>query len=597
MQTKAVSLLLPAMAAVSGFAPAATATAATITVTSTFDAIQNDNACTLREAIIAANTNTASSDTSNKCIAGEVALDTIQFQIPDSDGGCTGSTPKVCTIALNTPLPDITAPVTIDGYTQTNASANTLAIGDDATILIRIDASNISGTIMHLTGGSSGSTIMGLSIVKPGGDANNVGYMMAINGGSNGNTIAGNFIGVEPDGVTVSTKNLIFAGLEIANSSDNTIGGPAPAARNLIAATVAGTAVAINLESISPSNTIQGNYVDLDASGSHGIGNAVIGINVAAGGNTVGGSGAGEGNFIGTWGTVGLQFAFGSGGAVSAKGNFIGTDASGTVVLATGLYGLFIGGNTGTVTIGGSANGEGNLIHGAANGIYINGTATGGTPVIQGNHIGISLDGAHPLPSAASGIIIGSDNSGGTIGGEGPGEGNVIAFSGANAITNAFAKDWSFLGNSIYNNGFGISLSESDTTAQPLANDTDDADTGPNNLQNYPVLSNDVILSKTSMHISGSLNSEASKKYRIEFFANAGCDGSGHGQGKIFLPLAVPLDVTTSPNDVAFGPIALTVPADRHVITATATDPDGNTSEFSDCSQEDTIFSDFFEGD
>jgi CSLREA domain-containing protein len=447
MQTKAVSLLLPAMAAVSGFAPAATATAATITVTSTLDTIQNDNACTLREAIIAANTNTASGDTSNKCMAGEVALDTIRFQIPDTDSGCTGSTPKICTIALTTPLPDITGPVLIDGYTQPNASANTLATGDDATILIRVDASNISGTVVHLTGGSSGSTIMGLSMVKPGGAANNVGYLMAINGGSNGNTIAGNFIGVEPDGATVSTKNLIFAGLEIANSSGNTIGGPSPAARNLVAATVAGTAVAINLESISPSNTIQGNYVDLDATGSHGIGNANIAVNVAAGGNTVGGSGAGEGNVIGTWGSVGLQFAFGAGGAVSAKGNLIGTDASGTVALATGPYGLVIGGNTGAVTIGGSAAGERNLIHGAANGIFINGTATAGTPVIQGNHIGVSFDGAHPLPSGASGIIIGSDGTGGTIGGEGPGEGNVIAFSGTNAITVEFANDWSFLGN------------------------------------------------------------------------------------------------------------------------------------------------------
>jgi hypothetical protein len=390
---------------------------------------------------------------------------------------------------------------------------------------------------------------------------------------------------------------LIFAGLEIANSSGNTIGGPSPAARNLVAATVAGTAVAINLESISPSNTIQGNYVDLDATGSHGIGNANIAVNVAAGGNTVGGSGAGEGNVIGTWGSVGLQFAFGAGGAVSAKGNLIGTDASGTVALATGPYGLVIGGNTGAVTIGGSAAGERNLIHGAANGIFINGTATAGTPVIQGNHIGVSFDGAHPLPSGASGIIIGSDSTGGTIGGEGPGEGNVIAFSGTNAITVEFANDWSFLGNSIYNNGFGINLTATDSTAQPLPNDTDDADTGANNRQNYPVLSNDIILSKTSMHISGSLNSEASKTYRIEFFANAGCDASGHGQGKIFLPLAVPLDVTTSPNDVAFGPIALTVPVDRHVITATATDPDGNTSEFSECSQEDTIFSDYFEGD
>jgi hypothetical protein len=219
--------------------------------------------------------------------------------------------------------------------------------------------------------------------------------------------------------------------------------------------------------------------------------------------------------------------------------------------------------------------------------------------VIQGNHIGVSLDGTQPLPCGTSGIV--SDNStGGLIGGEGSGEGNVIAFNGTNAITIAFASGWSFLGNSIYNNGFGINLTATDSTAQPLANDTDDADTGANNRQNYPVLSGDVLLSKTTMHISGSLNSEANKTYRIEFFANAGCDLSQHGQGKIFLPLAVPLDVTTSaisPFSAAFGPVALTVPVDRRVITATATDPDGNTSEFSECSKQDTIFSDFFEGD
>ena len=46
----------------------------------------------------------------------------------------------------------------------------------------------------------------------------------------------------------------------------------------------------------------------------------------------------------------------------------------------------------------------------------------------------------------------------------------------------------------------------------------------------------------------------------------------------------------------SFGPLDFTVPADRHVITATATDPSGNTSEFSVCSTQDTIFSDGLEG-
>jgi hypothetical protein len=148
------------------------------------------------------------------------------------------------------------------------------------------------------------------------------------------------------------------------------------------------------------------------------------------------------------------------------------------------------------------------------------------------------------------------------------------------------------LGNDIYANGsLGISLSGGGV---PTPNDDGDADTGPNNLQNYPVITTVTVSPKTMVHVSGSLNSEANKTYRLEFFANASCDSSHNGEGKIFLGHA---DAGTSPNDVAFGPLDFAVPADRHVITATATDPSGNTSEFSVCSTQDTIFSDGFEAD
>jgi CSLREA domain-containing protein len=562
------------------------AIAATIVVNSTADTALDDGHCTLREAIAAANSNTASGGTAGECIAGGTGTDTIEFNI--ADAGCVGGPPKICTIAPSTPLPGITAPVAIDGYaTQTGASANTLAIGDgdDAVILIRLDASGVTGTALHLAAGSDGSTLRGLSVVRPGGDAP-LGYMVKID--SSNVTVAGNFIGVEPDGATVSTHLITFDALDVSGN-DNIIGGTLPAARNLIANT---TSQALWIER-GTSHLVQGNYFDLDATGTVAIGNAQYAIDVATGGNTIGGSVAGAGNVIGAWGLAGLQFSSNSfnPGAASAQGNRIGTDASGTVGLAAGPYGIVIGGSSGTVTIGGGGAGEGNLIRGAQNGIYVNGDAAAGTPVIQGNRIGVGLDGA-PLPSGTSGIVV-ANSSGGLIGGTAANEGNVIGCNGTNAVAVSFATGWAVLGNSIYGNGFGISLAGSDNISPPTQNDLNDADTGNNNLQNYPVISSVTIESNTAVQISGNLNSEASKTYRLEFFANARCDKSHNGQGKDFIGFK---DVTTSvTNNIPFGPLPFVVPAGRHVITATATDPNGNTSEFSLCSDQDAIFSDGFE--
>lgn len=600
MYAKTASLLTLAMVAPT-LAPATTPPPAIIIVNSTTDMIANDNACTLREAIIAANTNAPSSDSANGCIAGNPSpavnpIDTIAFHIPDSDAGCLGGPPKICTIALSSPLPDVTETVVIDGYTQPNAKANTLASGDNAVILIRLDLSAVTGTGLHLASGSDGSTVSGLSIVKPGGDANNLGYLVKLD--SSNVTVAGNFIGVEPDGHTVSTDKLIFYSLELSSGANGTIGGTAPAARNLIAyAGGGGGGVALNIEGNSTPNLVEGNYVDLDATGTVGIGNAGSGIIALGGGDTIGGSAAGAGNVVGTWtsgGGLNLGLSGFHPGLLTAQGNLIGTDATGKVALAAGPYGIAIGGGGGTYKIGGSGAGEGNVIHGSQNGIFVNADASGGTPLIQGNHIGISLDGTVRLPSGTSGIIISAGGGGGLVGGTAPGEGNVIAYNGTNAVTVAFASGWAILGNSMYHNGFGISLSGSDSVSPPLPNDTNDPDTGANNRQNYPVLGPGVVGPKTTVTVSGSLNSEANKTYRLEFFANAGCDKSGNGQGKIFVGT---IDVTTNPNDVAFDSLALTTPIDRHVITATATDPDGNTSEFSDCSTDDTIFSDSLEGD
>ena len=81
--------------------------------------------------------------------------------------------------------------------------------------------------------------------------------------------------------------------------------------------------------------------------------------------------------------------------------------------------------------------------------------------------------------------------------------------------------------------------------------------------------------------ISGILNSTPNASFTLEFFSNQECDPSGYGEGKNFLCRE---QITTDANgDVSFTVTApIQVPLD-HFITATATDPDGNTSEFSNC--------------
>ena len=118
----------------------------TFTVNSTADpgsGICDVTECTLREAITAAN-----------AAAGS---DTIAFDIP-------GAGPH--TITPVTPLPTITSPVVIDGYTQSGASANTLPDDDNAVLMIELNGSVATSlgavSLLNITAGSS--TVRGLVI-------------------------------------------------------------------------------------------------------------------------------------------------------------------------------------------------------------------------------------------------------------------------------------------------------------------------------------------------------------------------------------------------------------------------------------------------
>jgi hypothetical protein len=193
---------------------------------------------------------------------------------------------------------------------------------------------------------------------------------------------------------------------------------------------------------------------------------------------------------------------------------------------------------------------------------------------VQGNRIGINVAGTGVLGNQGSGIHVNRSNN--LIGGTVAGEGNIIAFnllrgivigSSSSLIKNRINR------NSIFSNGsLGIDLGDNVVTL----NDTGDADIGPNNLQNFPVITE----ARTNGSISGSLNSTANTTFRIEFYVNDDCDASGHGEGQTFL-IAVNV-VTDASGNATFSVNAGSLVLSKK-ITATATDPNGNTSEFSAC--------------
>src|SRR5205807_8631857 len=133
---------------------------------------------------------------------------------------------------------------------------------------------------------------------------------------------------------------------------------------------------------------------------------------------------------------------------------------------------------------------------------------------------------------------------------------NVADTANANVISS----------NSIFNNtALGIDLGGDGVTA----NDANDADTGPNNLQNFPVF-NSAVSSGGSTAIHGTLNSTASTTFRVEFFSNPSCDASGNGEGQTFLGASsVTTDVGGNATINTTFPVNLTIGS---FVTATATD-------------------------
>ena len=276
------------------------------------------------------------------------------------------------------------------------------------------------------------------------------------------------------------------------------------------------------------------------------------------------------GNVIAGW-SVGVKLLATNASAdgSTVDGNYIGTNESGMAALPNGI-GILITNLPGLKTTKGTV--TGNVLSGNGTGVSI--VAANGSTISK-NFIGLAADGILPLGNLNDGVQI-LDSSSNYIG---PlyevQDGNMIAYNGGAGVSVSSSSSGNrVLGNSIFANGsLGIDLNP----AGVALNDAGDADTGANNLQNFPVITS-VRNEDGNTSISGTLNSMAGTTFRLEFFGNDKVNSLGFGEGRYFLGFT---DVTTDASgNAAFDLNFPAVPGAPHV-TATATDPDGNTSEFS----------------
>ena len=260
-------------------------------------------------------------------------------------------------------------------------------------------------------------------------------------------------------------------------------------------------------------------------------------------------------------------------------GNFIGTDSTGVSSSGNQQSGITVTAGSNDNLIGSSNPGEGNVISGnGLNGIHL---LDAQRTQIVGNLIGTNASNTGAIGNVSNGIHLDSNTAATLIGGMPAADANVIANNSSGILSTTTAGGNSFLGNSIFNNlQLGIDLAGDGVTS----NDPLDADSGTNDLQNYPAIYT-ALRSGSNTEVWVTLNSAASTSYRLQFYRSASGtqDNSGYGEGHDYMGFA---DITTDSNGYAAVGVTLnfaTIVGDRISTTATALNggPFGSTSEFS----------------
>jgi hypothetical protein len=553
----------------------------------------------------------------------------IDFDIPttDPDRNPVTGVFTIQPVGLNSSeaLQPISGDDTLDAYTQPGATANTLVNGDNAHPLIEINGSLAGQGPAGFQVYGGGNTIRGFVmtnfVAQPGSSGGPSEGGDGIDLESSGNFIEGNFLGIDASG-TFAKPNVVGID-DFGGEYGNTIGGTTPQARNIVTGN-SYVEFAIAIAAAPNSYFIEGNYVGTDKTGARGLisasaGVALAGLNAVVGGATAGAgnliSGAGaenvnieqeqncqncqpaegnlvQGNYIGTDltgtkslpiqgnvtgvyliqatnntvggttpaarniisgnGFTGLSLVGGSVGNI-VEGNYIGLDVTGTQAVGNGGAGVTFGvsytsGNTfynGSPAvnnlIGGETAGSANVISAnSANGINVSSASgTAQNNVIAGNLIGADASGVNPLGNQGDGILLQAYAASNTVGGTTPGAANVIAYNTGNGVDVSpgagVTSNNSVTGNAIYsNNGAGVRIP-----------------TGNGNT-----------ISHNQIYSNGALGIDIDA---AGVLANSACQAN-----------------TSGANLLQNAPV-LTAGAGSTLVSATATDPHGNTSEFSNC--------------
>jgi len=546
---------------------------------------------------------------------------TITFNISTNDPGFLNG---VFTIHLTGHLPILATDGTgIDGTTQPGYAGSPL---------IELSGAHIApeaGTVYGLLVYAANCRIKGLCIRNFQDSGILIEYPEAFS-----NVVEACYIGVDATGAGAAPNGLQGVGL-FKGTHHNTVGGTTASSPNLISGNLQYGVLMV--DSNTAQNRVLGNSIGMDATGTTAIPNGLSGVGIfaRASENEVGGDASPAGNLIsgntqygvvitepGTTGNhvIGNRIGLGAPNTLSGVGVFGGATSNavgpGNVLSGNLQYGALMNdpGTEQNVLRGNEIGISGGLAapNGFAGVLLANGSARntiGGTNaadanVISGNNgAGIFIADPNTEENHILGNLIGTDAAGddGSVGNNfegivivngahdqivgldkhGSGAGNRIAYNGTIGVFvfDSAGEGNTIRGNEIYSNSFlGIDLGGGTNIGLGVtANDPDDPDGGPNNLQNYPILTNTVVWGPATT-MQGSLQSNPNRSYVIDFYRNATVDPSGHGEGEIHLGAVIANTDGVGSASFSFG---VDGPFAGEQISVTATDmATGDTSEF-----------------